>query len=76
MPPVGGGVGLGKLGVGRLGGVGNVGKFLDLQPDKTSNSATVAMASGREALISGRIPLIPADEDMFRHFVTINMKIG
>lgn len=76
MPPVAGGAGIGKLGVGMLGGVGNVGRFFDLQPDKTSNRATAAMTSSREALISGRIPLIPADEDVYQYFVTINMKIG
>jgi len=66
----------GGLGAGILGGVGNVGKFFDLQPDRASNRATAAMASGREALKIGRIPLVPAGKYMFQHFVTINMKIG
>ncbi|MGK0342764.1 MAG: hypothetical protein ACJAXW_003322 [Candidatus Azotimanducaceae bacterium] len=71
MPPVDG-----VLGVGMLGAVGYVGKFLDLQPVKASNRATAAMANSREALINGRIPLVPAGKYMFQHFVTINMKIG
>jgi len=66
IPPLEGGGGMllldGVLGAGMLGGVGNVGKFLDLQPDRANNRATAAMASGREALKIGRIPLVPADE--------------
>lgn len=76
IPPLGG---VGKLLDGELGGgvgVGSGGKVLDLQPVSTSNRLIAAIGSTREALILGRIPLIPALETCLCHFVMINMKIG